>query len=427
MPEVDLLQASGFRLQNKNFVETENCAKAKEKNSEKLKGTTKFNKFAIHLNPISMNLTLVQTIFTGLLALSLLAQLAYYWGIFARLAFGHHEKENSSTELPAVSVVVAARDEYHHLKKNLPALLSQDYSDFEVIVVNHASKDETTEYLKEMQQTNPHLKVINIEQDLNFFHGKKFPLSIGIKSAKNDILVLTDADCKPVSNQWVRQMAQKYDTNTEIVLAYGPYEKEKGFLNKVIRYDTFMVAMQYLSYALAGMPYMGVGRNLSYRKSLFFKNHGFISHYDVSSGDDDLFVNQAANSKNTKVVINDQSFVYSEPKHHWKDWFIQKTRHFSSGKKYKRKFKWLLGGYNFSLAFFYLGLLGMLLTKTWLPVVLGAFLIRFLSQLIIHHKILKRLHESQLLLFSLFWEPIYIPLLAFLGILGLTRKSIQWK
>jgi glycosyltransferase involved in cell wall biosynthesis len=373
-----------------------------------------------------MNLNTFQIVIISLLSLSLIAQMAYYWGIFARLAF-HKKADEPSQVLPPVSVVVAARNEYHHLKKNLPALLNQEYHKFEVIVVNHASDDETADYLKEMQQNHPNLKVITIERDLNFFHGKKFPLAIGIKSAAHDLLVLTDADCKPASNQWVQKIAEKYDAHTDIVLAYGPYEREKGLLNRVIRYDTFIVAMQYLSYALAGMPYMGVGRNLSYRKNLFFKQKGFIAHYNVSSGDDDLFINQAATAKNTKLALDTQAFVYSEPKHSWNEWFTQKTRHFSSGKKYKHKFKWLLGGYNLSLGIFYLSLLGMLLTKTLLLIALLAFLIRLISQFIIHHKILKRLNEPQLLVFSLFWEPVYILLIAFLGILGLTSKSIQWK
>ncbi len=373
-----------------------------------------------------MNLNPLQIILISFLALSLVAQLAYYWGIFARLAF-YKEKQVVVQDLPPVSVVLAARNEYHHLRKNLPSLLNQDYPDYEVVVVNHASDDETAEYLKEMQQRYPRLKVVNIERDLNFFHGKKFPLSIGIKSASNDILLLTDADCTPVSRQWIRKMASHYDDSTEIVLGVGPYQKEKGFLNHVIRYDTFLVALQYLSYALAGMPYMGVGRNLSYRKSLFFRNKGFISHYNMSSGDDDLFINQTANAQNTRIEISPDSFVESEPKHHWEDWFIQKRRHLSVGKKYKTRFKLLLGGYSLSLWLYYLTTILLLAENKVLFVPLGALLLHLLSRILIHYKILKRLEDQQLLLFSLWWEPFYMLLYTFMGIIGLMSKTVKWK
>ncbi len=375
-----------------------------------------------------MDFNPLQITLISLFCLSLLIQLAYYWGIFARLAF-YKRKPKELKDFPPVSIVMAARNEYHHLHKNLSALLNQDYPDFEVIVVNHASDDETADYLKEMQHRYSHLKVVTIERDLNFFHGKKFPLSIGIKSAANEILLLTDADCKPVSKKWIQTIAAHYDHSTEIVLAYGPYQKEKGLLNTMIRYDTTMVAMQYLSYALAGMPYMGVGRNLSYRKSLFFKHKGFISHYGVASGDDDLFINQAATAKNTSIEVSPDSFVYSEPKHGWSEWFRQKKRHLSSSKEYKPLFKMLLGGYHLSLALFYLSLFSLLFVPayTLLVIALSGFILRFITQIILHYKILKRLHEPQLFLFSLFWEPVYTLQLAVMGIIGLTSKSTKWK
>jgi len=373
-----------------------------------------------------MDFNPLQITLISLLSLALLVQLIYYWGIFVRLAF-YKDEQTVSTDLPPVSLVMAARNEYHHLRKNLPSLLNQDYPDYEVVVVNHASDDETADYLKEMQQRYPRLKVVNIERDLNFFHGKKFPLSIGIKSASNDILLLTDADCAPVSKQWVKKMASRYDDSTEIVLGVGLYSKEKGFLNRVIRYDTFLVAMQYLSYALAGMPYMGVGRNLSYRKNLFFRNKGFISHYDLSSGDDDLFINQTAKAQNTRIEISPDSIVYSEPKHHWNDWFIQKRRHLSAGKKYKTRFKILLGGYNLSLGIFYLTIILLLIKSTFILVLLGALSLRLFSRILIQYKILKRLEDQQLLLFSLWWEPVYMLLYTFMGIIGLMSKTVKWK
>jgi len=172
--------------------------------------------------------------------------------------------------------------------------------------VNHASNDNTFDILRDLQLKYNNLNVVTIEQDLNFFKGKKFPLSIGIKSAKHEILLLTDADCKPNSDHWIKTMVSNYNTETEIILGYGPYNKSKGFLNMLIRYDTTMIALQYFSFALIGMPYMGVGRNLSYRRSTFYKIKDFTSHYSISSGDDDLFIKQVANNRNTKIELSEK-------------------------------------------------------------------------------------------------------------------------
>ncbi len=365
----------------------------------------------------------------GSLALVTLIQLIYYWVFFSRLAFFRQKANpsNGQQNLPGVSVVMSARDEYHHLVYNLPKILNQDYPNFEVVVVNHTSTDETASLLKELSPKYPHLKVVNIEQELNFFKGKKFPLSIGIKSAQNELLLLTDADCAPSSDQWIKQMTQPYDDKTDIVLGYGPYKKVKGFLNYIIRYDTFMVAIQYLSFALAGIPYMGVGRNLSYRKSVFIKNKGFTSHYRIASGDDDLFINQVAKRKNTKIEISPESFMLSAPKTTFKSYFRQKRRHLTTGKYYKPKFKWLLGGYSVSQLLFW-GLTVVLIILNIQPLmVLSLFLLKEISAVIIQKKVTHKLHEPQLLLFSLAIEPLYVLILPLITLISSINQPKAWK
>ena len=371
-------------------------------------------------NPLEISVAII-------LLLSLITQLAYYWIVFAKLAFSRKKDENPAKDFPPVSVVIAAHNEYNHLKENLPSILEQDYPNFEVVIVNHASNDDTDSLLKEFSQKYTGLKVITIEQDLNFFHGKKFPLSIGIKSAANEVLLLTDADCKPASSLWIQKMAANYNNKVEVVLGYGPYKTEKGFLNRLIRYDTFIVAMQYLSFAIRGFPYMGVGRNLSYHKGLFYKQKGFISHYSIASGDDDLFIGAVAKKENTTVELAPESFIYSEPKHIFKAWLNQKKRHMSTGRKYKKKFKLLLGSYGLSLIIFYLALLFLLISWQMLYLLLGTWLLRIITQLIIHKKILKRLNEKHLLLFSLLWEPVHALIIPFVGFTGLRSKDTKWE
>ena len=372
------------------------------------------------------HLSVTEQIIAAVFLLAAITQLLYYFLVFSKLAF-HKEDSNQNNEQLPVSVIIAAHNEDYNLQNNLPSVLNQDYHDFEVVVVNHTSNDNTTEILMDLQRKFNNLKIVNIEQDLNFFKGKKFPLSIGIKSAKNEILLLTDADCKPASNQWINSMASNYTSKTEIVLGYGPYNKKNGLLNMLIRYDTFIIAMQYFSYALIGKPYMGVGRNLSYRKSTFYKNKGFTSHYNILSGDDDLFIKQVSTKFNTKIEVSENSFMFSEPKPTFSDWFRQKQRHISTSKAYSTLFKLLLGGYNLSQLLFYITLVLLILNSTLLFVTIPIFIITFSSRIFIQKKAATRLGENQLLLFSLFGDILYVILLPILTLMSLIRKSGSWK
>jgi hypothetical protein len=92
--------------------------------------------------------------------------------------------------------------------------------------------------------------------------GKKLSITLGVKGAKFEHLILTDADCRPASRNWLKSIAENFSNEKQIVLGYGPYKKEKGFLNRLIRFDTTWIGMNYFSMALAKLPYMGVGRNL---------------------------------------------------------------------------------------------------------------------------------------------------------------------
>ena len=181
----------------------------------------------------------------------------------------------------------------------------------------------------------------------------------------------------------------------EVVLGYGAYQHRPGILNKLIRFETFHTAQQYLSYALAGMPYMGVGRNLSYKRELFLTNKGFSSINHLPGGDDDLFIHKVANGANTRVVLDPEAFTLSEPKKKFGDWFRQKTRHFSTAKYYSFKIRFLLGGYSLSHFLYYPAFLLSLLLFHW-QLSLGVFGLRFLTQAWISYKSMKRLQEGDL-------------------------------
>lgn len=357
---------------------------------------------------------------------ALLIQLVYYWLIFSRLAFYNPAKRPVNEKKAPVSVIICAKNEYHNLVRFLPKVLEQDYPEYEVVVVNDASDDDTYYLLRELAEKYPHLKLINIAQNLNFFSGKKFPLSIGIRSAKYETVLLADADCYPSGSGWIESMQSVFTDKTEIVLGYGPYAPQPGLLNRIIRFDTLMVAMQYMSLALAGMPYMGVGRNLAYRKSLFFNVGGFMKHYKISSGDDDLFINQVARGSNTRIQTLTESHTYSRSKQSAGSWLRQKRRHLTTGGMYQLKHKIVLGLFSFS-QLLYFGLLAALaiLDVDWM-LLTGIFAVRLLSQMIIIKKSMIRLNEKHFFLLSPLFEIILMLINLVFGFTGLFSRKTQW-
>ncbi|MBX9781605.1 MAG: glycosyltransferase [Chitinophagaceae bacterium] len=331
----------------------------------------------------------------GLFCLIIIIQLSYYLFLFRKLATYQPEEKNTTVQHP-VSIIVCARDEAHNIVKNLPGILVQDYkTTHEIVLVNDNSTDETKYVIDEFKRSFKNLNMIELTQEAKMISGKKFPLSMGIKSAKYEIVLLTDADCVPASEFWIQKMQATYDEQTDIVLGYGAYHKKSGILNKLIRFETFHTALQYLSYALAGNPYMGVGRNLSYKKNIFFKNKGFSSINQIPSGDDDLFINQVATASNTKINIDPDTHTLSESKTTWGDWMTQKYRHYTTSKYYKPKHKFLLGLYSLSLFLVYPLLTASILLFTWW-IALAVYGIRFITQAIIYFKAMKKLNEKDL-------------------------------
>jgi poly-beta-1,6-N-acetyl-D-glucosamine synthase len=341
----------------------------------------------------------VWIIISGIFLASFLVQKFFYLFFYVRVLSRRRRKPDSVSEEP-VSIVICARDEAENLKNHLPVILEQDYPDFEVVVVNDCSEDDTEEVLDELKAKYPNLRSTIIKRDQRFSHGKKLAVTIGLKSAVNNWVLLTDADCRPASRQWITEMQKHFVSPREVVLGYGGYIKEKGFLNKVIRYDAFFIAMQYFSLALAGLPYMGVGRNLAYKRSLFFANRGFASHLKLESGDDDLFINETARKKNTAVEFSHLSHTISVPYNTWKGWFRQKSRHLTTGFHYNRISRAMLGLENSSRLMFYVSFILLIANKIFLPYVVALFIFRLLFSTIILNIGMNRLNEKNLLVFS---------------------------
>jgi cellulose synthase/poly-beta-1,6-N-acetylglucosamine synthase-like glycosyltransferase len=352
-------------------------------------------------------------------------QVLYYWLLFSRFVFA--KGKNASGISQPVSVIVCARNESSNLRKNLPALLDQDYPDFELIVVNDCSWDDTGEVLEEFARQYPRLKVVTIVEQERYSHGKKFAVTLGIKAAKNEWLLFTDADCRPASRQWISSMEAGFLQPYEIVLGYGAYEKGGGLLNRLIRFDTALIAMQYFACAISGNAYMGVGRNLAYRKSLFFRNKGFAKHNHLPSGDDDLLVNETATAKNVTVRYTPESFTYSAPRKTLSGWISQKGRHLTTSKYYRTAHRYLLGGFATANLLFFTSAI-LLLSAGWKAENVGyAYGAVLLLKMPVFAAGASRLREKDVIAFF----PLFELLLSFLQpiffLTQFTTKKHTWK
>jgi glycosyltransferase involved in cell wall biosynthesis len=288
-------------------------------------------------------------------------QFLYYIVVFGKFSFAKPQTVNPK-RVP-ISVIVCAKNEEENVKKFVPLLAEQDYHTFEIVLIDDASSDNTLEIFEEFEKQYPNIKLVKVENNEAFWGNKKFALTLGIKAAKYEYLLFTDADCYPTSKNWITAMSAQFTQQKNIVLGYGAYEKiSNSFLNKIIRFETLLTATQYFSWAKIGKPYMGIGRNMAYKREEFFKVRGFMDHMKIRSGDDDLFINQAANGDNTTICYIPDCFTYSTPKSRFKDWFTQKRRHVSTAKHYKLFDRNQLG-------LFYLSQLLFIL----LPIVLLAF------------------------------------------------------
>ena len=356
------------------------------------------------------------------------------WFLLVRIGkVAFYKPEISTGEDPTVmpvSVVVACRNDALPLAHLLPLLKSQQYPDYEIVVVDDRSDDALYDHLLiASRRADAGFKLVRVSHTPGHISPKKFALTLGIKAARHPIILLTDADCAPRSEQWIADMAAAFgnrEMDIDVVLGYSPYRRRGGALNTLIRFDTFYTGVQYLSAALVGSPYMGVGRNLAYRRSFFFDAKGFGGQAGVMGGDDDLLINRAATPGRVAIALSPGAHMESEPKSNFGAWSRQKQRHFSVAKHYKLSDKVALGGLALAHGAYYLSFIICLFSVPLTFLVLPLFALRWMLVSIWMGKAAHVLSES----FTAWQWPLldaWTPLQYLLfGLPGLLSKRITW-
>ena len=388
-------------------------------------------------------LDIADYILLGIIGVLFIAQVYWYARYLcapARKIRRDKKKNDQMVNTPGVSVVLCAHNESENLSRYLQALLTQDYPEYEVIVVDDGSEDGTRDVVESYMVHDPRLHMTFVPYGARVGSTKKLALTLAAKSAQYGYLLLTDADCVPESNQWIRQMMAGFEDSKDIVLGFSPYFETQGHINRLIRFDTLFNGLHYLGAALCGHPYMGVGRNLAYRKSLFFESGGFTHMMTNRAGDDDLFVNHVATKSNTAVAVSREAYVWSLPKTTMKAWWQQKRRHLSVSPAYRPGTKFRLALEPLTRGLFYALVLGIVIcqlsiinyqlpiTNYVLPIPLlaavGLFLIRWIMQTSMINISARRMGLRRFSMFSVLWFDIVLPLINLYMIL--IPKKYKW-
>jgi glycosyltransferase involved in cell wall biosynthesis len=367
---------------------------------------------------------LISLILLAVLAFCVLVQLYYALRYF--LPLSKYKDPETDMHRP-VSVVMAAHNELENLIEVIPMLLDQQYPEFEIVLVNDRSDDDTEFYVYELERQFPNFRVVTIKKTPEYLNPKKYALALGIRAARYEHMLFTDADCRPCSAHWIEKMQNGYHAGADIVIGYSPYQKLKGFLNHLIRYETLLTAIQYLSHANKGHAYMGVGRNLSYTKSCFFRNKGFASHIKTTGGDDDLFVRDAVNNSKASIVISNEAQTSSIPKKTFREWLVQKRRHMAAGKQYNATDKGRIGIFISSNILFYVLCIILLVLNSYLVILAALIGLRYLVIFPVYMAAARRLNEDVSLLLLPLLDIAYFFSYLLLGVSVLMNKRIRWK
>jgi poly-beta-1,6-N-acetyl-D-glucosamine synthase len=350
-------------------------------------------------------------------------QLVYWLFVFSKLIFYKHKTKQKKEQ--GVSIVICAHNEYENLKKNLDRFLNQNYRSYEIVVVNDCSTDQTLDLLLWYREMHSIFVIVNITQ--KFKQGKKVALAEGIKASKFDTVLLTDADCFPSSNEWITEMVSNLQDEKEIILGYGAYKNTGTWLNAFIRFETIMTAIQYMSFALNGKPYMGVGRNLMYKKHLFLSGDAVAKHDHIPAGDDDLFINRIANKNNTAICLNQKGFTISEGAETLRNFYVQKNRHYSVSKHYNLTSQILLGLFSFTY-FIHIsgGILLMLSSIAGKQLLMLTYAVRLIITWAVFGLIVRRFGEKKLFLRYPIFE-LLMPIYYVIFTPALMNKFKKWK
>lgn len=356
-----------------------------------------------------------------LFLLSAAVLLVYDFHFYAQLKREPEAREPH--QWPLITVLTCARNEADSLPQLFKALENQSYPAFQWVVVNDESTDGTQAWLQSMSSEPSRLDVTPIHLKDKALAGKKGAVLAGWEVCKHDIIVSIDADCLPVSEDWLREVVRAMNGGAEVFIGLGQYKSSSGLLSNLIQLETLQTAMLYLSSARVGRPYMAVGRNWAYRKWASMEED-LLADAGILSGDDDLLLQRR---KPQKVAIRWKKEAQTEsvPPQSWSSWIAQKRRHASTGMGYPLRDQAYLFLFVAAQAGFIFGLFGSILQGAptgIMALLFGSFLM--LEWLLIY-PFFRTVGKTSVLWKRWYLVPLLLLFMFLYGVLGLLKPS-KW-
>ena len=321
---------------------------------------------------------------------------------------------------PAVSIIIAARNERDYLQALIPELLDQNYHDFEIIVGLDRCTDDSIGLLTSFQE--PKLKWVDIKNVPDDWNSKKYALKQAIDLSSKEWLLFTDADCIPNSESWITSMTSEISEKTNVLVGISPYVPSKKFLAQFNQFEAFMTYFLYSSFHLLKWPYMGVGRNMGIKKVYFYLLGGYESIKKIRGGDDDLFVQKAARS-GIALVLGRSSLVFTFSASGWREYLKQKVRHLSVGRHYKSSITVALSFYHLNHLFTWALMVASFRSSFLVPILLIYLFIKLVSYSFVSDKIGAGFNY---ILFPIV-DGLYAIIIPVIGIWSKLKKDIEWK
>ncbi len=337
------------------------------------------------------------------------------------------EEKVMDNNLPPVSIIIASHDDATQLEKHLPVLLQQEYPvQYEVIVVIEKGEHEVEDVLKRIQYQydqqagNAHLYVTYIPETSRYMSRRKLAITLGVKAAKNEWLLLTNSDCEPASSQWLATMARNCGDDKSLVLGYASYDDETSSFKRYERFYHFC----YLMRESQGKAYCTNCPNLMFRKSQFMEQEGYLGNLNLVRGEYDFLVNKYAEAGNTVVEIAPEAWVVQDAPTN-RSWVNARVYYMETRKSLLRSFlhRLLFDVDQVEMRIFTLAVIASLayslLVGNWLLLGLAAFslLVEFLLRYFVDRNAIKRFGEKMP------WAAVYDRLIMWSNLFFLLRHK----